>query len=377
MDILFFGTKCAKVLIGLVECAALQLIWDLVHFTFERFKMKVVVVGKGLAGHGIIEALNKKSYSSSIECLWLGPEMTSKKGKEWMPCSLNTTSLVALQGIEKNVSPLGDLLYESFFSTKNFLKKERPEGVQETDRFHLALDPKDEAKMKERHGSLENLTFKNKTFVGVSERAFLFEPTRFFSWWNQKISDESRMSLERREDLVLSLDLEKKIVTTEKGIISFDKLILATGALGLDLVLKEDSTKGKKVVGHYFKKRIDSSLFGEKSFVVTLNGHNLIYNHHEKTIILGGTNQGSGPLAMELSELKKQRDSFLSLFPEWECELRFKREFLFTGVRYKAPKRMPFWRTYNPNIGEINGFYKNGWSLCHHLPEKLINELFE
>ena len=345
--------------------------------------MKIIVVGKGLAGHGVIESLVRKIGNNEIECLWLGPEMSLDNQKAWGPCSLNSTALVSLHGIQKGVSPLGNLLTDSFYATKKFLETHNAEGVEKCYRLHLGTNGKEEEKIFNRFGSLESLTLKERTFSGFKEEAFQIHPINFFKWWDNRLSQICHFKLRKDSQLALSLDSEKKLIRTQSGIEPFDKLIIATGALGLDLKLKREcrlkqKSEGKKVVGHFFRKELERPYqLGEKSFIVTLDGQNLIYNASEKLLTLGGSNQGDGPIAPDLEAIKKQQELFIKTFPEWHQELKFRSDHLYTGVRYKAPRRMPFARLYNNDIGEVNGFYKNGWTLTHFLSDSLISEILK
>lgn len=319
----------------------------------------MAVIGKGLAAMGVIEALIKREIDAEI--LWIGPRI---EDLGWANCSRNSTAVVALQGIKEDISPLGDDLVEAFHKTKEFIKVNNPSGVKRADRYHLS--PDDTEKLKVRFGSLESHKILNLDFEGVYEEAFIFDPTVFLRWWYDRLEKHPHVKLV--DDFIVELTASEARGLKEDY--SFDFVFDARGAFVTDQL--ETIEKIQKVPGHYWvwEDVLDVGL--NEFTVLTLFGHNLIYHHDTKRLVLGGSTEKDDISAPRLDQLHQQRAAFVSLFPNLDDVLCLKKAALFSGVRSKASKRRPTLFFQNENHLIINGFYKNGYTLCHLIGERAV-----
>lgn len=337
--------------------------------------MKLVVVGRGLAAMGLLWNMIKEKKKVD-EIYWIGPFLDPKTHPPAHFCSLNTTALVALQGIKKDLSALGDSLYEAFFLTREFIEEYTPAGVQKVDRFHL-VSPGEDNKIRRRFGALQapasitssNFRPKSEFF---HEEAYIFEPQTFLSWWQDTILSQLNITLV--DDLVTTLD-DHRISTLKGETYCFDRLALCTGALESDLNLSQLHKIPKVAVGHYFHFS-DITFVHEgprESLVLTWKGHNFIYNQSLRTLVWGGSTYSDGITAKREKDLKDDLEDFISVYPE----LKFTgKKSIRTGVRSKGPKRAPILKWDDQrDILILNGLYKNGWSLSHLIGKKAILEI--
>lgn len=323
--------------------------------------MKIAVIGKGLAAMGVIESLQLKY--DDVEIDWIGPSIDDQG---WPNCSRNSTAVVALHGIKEGLSPLGDDLYRAFFQTKDFIEKYRPAGVTKVSRYHVAKEDID--KLESRFGQLERHSFFKRDYLCFFEDAFAFNTDVFLSWWFQKLSSHSGVT--SIEDYIVDILSNEAIGL--KDTYRFDKVIDARGSLFPDALRPV-----KKVPGHYWLWENVDAFPIDENVVFTVNGHNLIYNKDESSLILGGSTEKDGVLAPRKEQLLKQRESFLEVFSEFEASMKIEEASLYTGTRVKGPKRMPFVFLQNENHIVVNGFYKNGYTLCHLMGQRVVESLTE
>lgn len=340
--------------------------------------MNILVLGKGLAAMGFLEALMTKGAPVKGGChvQWIGPDL---EDKGWGNCSRNSTAVVALHGIKRGVSPLGDDLVEAYEKALKFFKENTPSGVQKLTRFHLVKG--DSEKLVQRFGLIENLSVLGKELSGVQEEALVYEPEVFLSWWKERLVQ----GFHDLQDQSLTLSVIDDVVTqiSHDGMIHLqgmsdnyegDRLIDCRGS-GVN-ELASVSLKVKRIPGHYWvwQNQELKTVLGEEGFVLTLNGHNLIYKADAAKVILGGSTEEEGMSAFSFLELEEQRKDFLKLFPQLEEVLTPSDALVFTGKRTKGPKRRPILERNSGTI-VINGLYKNGYSLCYSFGEKALQNL--
>lgn len=321
--------------------------------------MKVAVLGRGLAALGVIEALSK--IKAVPEVHWIGP---SFQDKGWPNCSRNSTAVVALQGIKKGISPLGDDLVDAFCATQNFIHEHTPKGVQKVTRYHFG-----DAKLKERFGYLEQFKMLEGSFTGVVEEAFLFEPLTFISWWHQRLFDQN--NIKETSDFITEITPQKLVGLA--GEYSYDLLFDCRGSMASS----EKNPMVKEAPGHYFLWRADDldgllDLFKE-SVVLTVDGHNLNIDKENGAVILGGSTEKTGLYAPAISQLEEQLKAFIDVLPQLRPLSKINEAKLLTGIRPKGAKRRPLVKKVQENHIFLNGFYKNGYSLCHLLGNKAVS----
>jgi hypothetical protein len=316
---------------------------------------------------GVIEAILLEKPSWIVQ--WIGPKL---EDEGWGNCSRNSTAVVGLHGIQAGISPLGDDLVEAFHQTKSFIEHHRPEGVRPFRRHHLCHGKESDSyeKLIQRFQTIENIHTFNCDFLGVSEDVFVFEPMTFLSWWSQRLLKSKNLTA--IEDFVVEVSPEENWVKGLKGSYLFELIIDCRGS-GLN---NETIVNVKKTPGHYWVWDLEKS--NSENFeevVLTLNGHNLILDKSRNQAILGGSTEKNDVCAPALDQLVSQRNSFTQLIPSLKELLTSKEPRLFTGLRPKAPKRRPLIKKVSSNWVVLNGFYKNGYSLCHSYGKRLLNSL--
>jgi len=317
-----------------------------------------------------------KSANVPNEIYWIAQHNKEDDLSDPYFCSLNTTALIALQGIKEGLSPLGDLLFSSFYTTRDFIEKNQPHGVSKVVRLHLSRDEEDLDKIKNRFGSIENNLSLNDLPLGpgIEEEAYSVDPARFLNWFEKEITT-LLPQLIKINDWAVDLDTSKKELSTLSGQnISYDSLVLCTGALGSDFTYLNEHLpkKFKKSMGHFLHwENIhfeDESFCPEDSFVLTWGGHNLIYRREMKTMIWGGSTYSDDISAPRSKELSTSLTELLTHHP---CLKFTGDQSVRSGVRSKASRRMPIINlSADGCILSLNGFYKNGWTLCHELGRK-------
>jgi hypothetical protein len=315
----------------------------------------IVVVGRGVAGHGVIHYV--KASQIPVSVAWIGHAEAAKTS---LDCSWHSTAIVARQGVKTGISPLGDLLVRSFDECQHFIEKEKPEGVEKVDRLHLSSEGDGAEKLVQRFGvKASQHKLLDSTFTGHHEESYLFYPGVFMPWWSNKL----KKSVAEYNELALEVtrDSESKLwlVKMQKETIKAKKVVMATGAMRRYLNLSEEKLF-KEVAGQYIRW---TNINYEKSFILTLDGHNLIYRHASKELLLSGTNETTDLLLPNdtifkvLAAFKERLGSFI---PSTKAEV-------VCGLRQKGRGRLPVCENLGNEQYIIDSFYKNGYSFCHAL----------
>ncbi len=330
---------------------------------------------------GLLEALiENSSVDLSQFCVdWIGPAISDNG---WSNCSRNSTAVVALHGIKRGVSPLGDDLVDAFDMAYSFYEKNKPPGVSILSRFHLTGLNKE--KLFQRFGHLEEFEIMGKRFEGVSEKALVYEPLTFMNWWQERLLSKAKergLKIHLHQDMVTALKVGSglEVYCLGKSLQgqNVDKIVDCRGS-GVN-ELASAQVKIKRAPGHYWLwqgREIKEDL-GEDPWIYTLNGHNLIYDAKRASLILGGSTEIEGVCAKSFIGLNEQREAFLELFGEGSSigkVLIPHKAQVFTGVRPKGQKRRPLLLK-NENHIVINGFYKNGYSLCYLYGKRALDLL--
>lgn len=314
--------------------------------------MKVLVIGRGVSALALVDKL---SQDLSLSVQWVGPDPLSSFNN----CSIHSTALVARQGIEKGISPLGDLLYDSFFKALDFFKIHNPDGVQKVVREHF---DRGEEKIKRRFGAGVE---KTGGYYSIKEEAFILYPPVFLKWWERRLLKNSQIHL--AEDLISAID--SGVAQGLQDQYTFD---FCFDCRGFGIKDHQSFKENFKVVpGHYLEWEKD---LGEISWVKTCDGHNLIYHHALKKLILGGSSEKSEVMSPTLDQLKEQIKAFVNLDPTLLDVLHLEDALIKTGMRTKASKRMPFQKLLGANQLILGGFYKNGYTLCFSSAEEALLE---
>jgi hypothetical protein len=324
---------------------------------------ELVVLGRGLAGHGVLNSYIDKYATQIPDVLWIGKNPFKRDN---LGCSISSTAMLARQGIVKGISPLGDLLVDSYVSAIKFIELNKPDGVEKTIRYHIGHDDESTLKLVKRFGNqLTTNSFFNNNYRLIEEMCYLFEPDVYLNWWTQKISNDVTI----QDSFVIDIRKENNdwLVYFNDSYIRTKKLVLATGALG-ESFFSKTKKKATVVPGHYLYWE---NIIKDKSFVITIDGHNLMYRKESKTMMLSGTSVKDGSLSKK-SEIYQYLELFKKYTPEHVPstypELRM-------GMRQKGKKRTPYYEEIDVNLFQVDSLYKNGYSFCHEIGKSLALKL--
>lgn len=331
--------------------------------------MNILVIGRGVAALGFLEQLmTSEAFSRSSTIVnWVSAPA------QYPSCSLHSTALVALHGIQKNVSPLGDLLNKGFHTTQNFFEERRPDGVTKLTRYHVDSLANLERRFSHLTEIKNNYFYDYELGLSALEQAYSVHPPRFLAWWVDEIikySKQAQGSLVRVEDLVTSIDARS--ASGVKGDYEFDFCVDGSGALGLKLDLRSE---GSLVQGHYFIFNdvvFDSEKFPE-SFVLTHKGANFIYQKEFGAVVFGGTNEEDEVFCPKSHDLEDELEAFLKVYPFLSFTGKRK---VMSGPRHKGLRRMPK-IIREGNTFHLTGYYKNGFSICHDFAREVMNEILK
>lgn len=322
----------------------------------------IVIVGNGVAAWRVNAELEKKFIEAKI--IRIGSEAFSPK------CSFRTTSINCLRGVQRGISPLGDLMYDSHFEFEHFFKEESPTGVNvgyewqlwseaggNSDKWERRFSDWDE--LSEVEGIKLSLPMK-----AVKSKAYLIDPYEYYQWHNSKLK-----KTEHLDDHVIEVNkIEDKfeVKTQNSKIIIADKLILCAGYMAQDFNFLVDDEKirdylnrSKPVRGTYLEVDFD---YGEKSFSLAIESKHLIYRASDKKLLIGSTSENNNscqiPMEREAFAIYDFVDSHLKDFnlpPKEKWRVKH-------GIRFKGAKRTPWWGQISENCYGVFGLYKNAFS---------------
>jgi hypothetical protein len=314
--------------------------------------MHLVILGQGASSIIIVDQILQSLWGKSIT------KITICGQDEIAPaCSLRSTAVVALRGTQTGLSPLGDELYESYHLAKEEYKKWK--SVKPSPLFHLIDE--DDLKAQRRFKDLTQVEetpfiFQREKRIVKKEDAFIIDTHEFFNecrikypqinfkkiFITQIIKDETHLRL-------IGLNEELKA----------DILFLCQGAYPTFF----EEAPLIPVLGSYLSF---STNFNEESFSISSKGYNLVYQAHQKRLLLGSTTEAkSFNRSPNFFELKNIFNHFIDLLPELKGCIQLDEAVIESGVRAKAKDRRMIVKRINhhPEIWIFNGFYKNGWSL--------------
>lgn len=322
-----------------------------------------LIIGAGVAAFGYLDALkaNQKNKIGIID------------GKRILgSCSESSTSVVSLSGIEENVSPLGDLLYRSFFKADSFFKIHKPDGVDYGKKIYLSANDVEQKILLERHknpiwiSSFNGLSFNQQSFI--VEDAYIIDPISFLSWWEKRLSLKFNPSF--ITDTVIGYQkLESNLFEVElhsKKRLKARQLILASGA-GSTYVPLHDKTLRKLKIGHFVKWSLPE--IDVDSFCLSYKQNNLVWRKSSKELLLSVQDNDEGILLAEKENFWHLYQLFLS-YCSWMP--RLEKGEVIVGSRSKGKKRMPLACELEKGVFYIGDFYKNGYSFCFELGEQLV-----
>ncbi|MBC7712900.1 MAG: hypothetical protein H7177_06150 [Rhizobacter sp.] len=325
----------------------------------------LVVIGNGIAAQYFLWNLSNtdsKSQNFSIAHIY---------SKEIAPpCSLRSSATVSLNGIEEDVSQLGNDMREAFFLFDDLYKNHRPEGVEEITRTVVSTNENDTKKLTRRYKVLKTVTsekLKNH-YPGAEYNSYVITPEVFSNWMSKKISIKKTdypffvKDMTEVENL-FHLKLQNGEVVVAK------KILFAIGAFAKIFEKfysppDSESIELKNMIkaGSYLERNIN---LGDKSFYLSIDGHQVLYrtNSFEQKLIIGSATTVG---AFEATDVALLSELFLKLKDLLTFDIGIISDFkVVTGLRHKGPKRLVICSAIDSEkrLFRINGLYKNGYTL--------------
>lgn len=303
-----------------------------------------IVIGDGVAARSILYFLTKK-YPDARICQKFDNDA-------FVPCSVNTTSVVSMGLFEEGISKLGNILFHAHEFIENFYKLTGIAGVYPCKQYYLPPNIKeDPLKFKQfeaRYGA-DFIDFKG--LQTVAKDAYLINPEKFLGWLKDQYKEQVTSQVER----------VTKLPSTS------GKVILATSAYTSLFYKHANLPEGKPVKGTFFTW---NDFRASESFVLSRGHFNLIYRK-EDGLLLFGANSIEG-----LNQLHAPREVYekLEVFKSYMPELgELGGPSIHTGIRHKGKRRTPFYGEVEEGVYALTGLYKNGWSAGISLAKELVD----
>ena len=338
----------------------------------------LLVVGNGLAAQTLLFEIKKSLQLEDMNCQNFS--VAQIFSEDLAPaCTLRSTSTVSLNGIEEGISELGDTLRNSFYAFEAFFKEHSLPFIEPVRQTIIATDSYKLQALNRRYKKLDQIKIPllKTSYEGVELQSYLVVPEKIHAWFDEHLENSS---INRIKDFLVSFEIDSNgdiLSKTQTGLIlKSRKIIFCTGAYSSIFSSFFPSVQigvnQQVVAGAYLQKKMSFS----QSFLLTVDGLNLLYRRSDQNLILGSASLNSMISLCDISELKSIYTKFSDIC---QVDLGHFEDFnLITGLRHKASKRMPICRFVDQEkkIGVINGFYKNGYSLPFYLSKVMVKELF-
>lgn len=338
----------------------------------------LAVIGNGIAAQSFLWNLSlQESKSQNFSIAHIYSEKLAPA------CTLRSSATVSLNGIDEDVSSLGNDMREAFFLFDELFKKHRPSGVEEVSRTVVSTNENDTKKLTRRYKTLKKVNSPriNTEFDGTEYNSYIITPEVFTKW----LCDHTQ--IKKDEFLLFLKNLEKKddlyhLILEDGKIIKAKKILFAMGAyskifekflvpIGADSVEVKNTIKA----GSYFEKNID---LGPKSFYLSIDGHQVLYrkNPYESKLIVGSATTIG---AYEVADFQALASIFNKVKPLLTFDLGEMTDFkIITGLRHKGPKRLLICDSLDTEktLFRINGLYKNGYTMGFLASKRMYNLIF-
>jgi hypothetical protein len=327
-------------------------------------KVDIIIVGDGIAAKCLIFELNKLNLTNILQI----------SDDDYAPaCSTRTTAINCLRGTKKGISPLGDLIVDSFQLFEKFYGDYNPAGICLTEEIQ-SWDQNHEKWLK-RFGSFQNsksfsqFNFSlQKSLNYYRSDAYIIIPELFYAWWELSLK---RQTLKAQVTNLIQQE-NGWIVDTNAGTYQALKVVLATSymtpILAQNVVqdkIKQKLLHSKKAAGTYLKFKaqdFDQTSFDfHNSFSFVYDEVHFIYRKQSHDVLIGATTNTEE--VIDEVGMQEQYQKLKEIFGEDKLPAFDKAELLM-GVRHKGQKREPYWGEINHNLYAIWGLYKNAFTLA-------------
>jgi len=338
----------------------------------------LAVIGNGIAAQSFLWNLSlQESKSQNFSIAHIYSEKLAPA------CTLRSSATVSLNGIEADVSTLGNDMREAFFMFDDLFKTHRPNGVEVVPRTVVSTNENDTKKLTRRYKTLKKINSNrlNCELDGAEYNSYIITPEVFTKWLrsNTQIKKDEFLlflkNLEKKDDVYHLILEDGKIIKAKKILFAmgayakiFEKFLAPTGAESIEI-------KNTIKAGSYFEQNID---LGDKSFYLSIDGHQVLYrkNSFESKLIIGSATTIG---AFEAPDYQALAAIFNKVKTLLTFDLGEMSDFkLVTGLRHKGPKRLLICEALDEDksLFRINGLYKNGYTLGFLASKRMVNLIF-
>jgi hypothetical protein len=331
----------------------------------------LAIIGNGIAAQSFLWNLSNKkklfaeSKSQDFSIAHIYSERIAPA------CSLRSSATVSLNGIDEDVSPLGNEMREAFFLFDELVKKYHPAGVEEVTRTVISTNENDTKKLMRRYKTLSSVksTKIKSAYPGTQYNSYIITPEIFLSWLSE------HTQVEKTDIPMFVKNLEKRnglyhLILENGEVVEAKKILFAMGAFAkiferFLMPLNAESIEVKNTIkaGSFLERSID---LGPKSFYFSIDGHQALYrkNRHESRLIIGSATTVGAYEAPDLSGLVKIFSKLKNILTINIGEISDYK--ITTGLRHKGPKRMMICEALDSDktLFRINGLYKNGYTMA-------------
>ncbi len=311
----------------------------------------LAIIGSGILGRSLIYALAKEKKHFEKIILFYSDNITP-------PCTLSSTAVVSPRGLAQGLSPLGDMLLDGFKTFADHVSLDRPFGVQKILQYTGATE-KIEDFQKRYSSAKKSRTFLKEEMLMQVDEGYLIDPKTYTDW----LLAEAKFMYQDKMEIVQELVTEVQegeffhVKTINGRSMTFDKVVFACGTY--NRFWQNKIKTSKPVQGSYYEWLEVG--WDTPSFSLTLDGDNLIWDNHQKRLLIGSTSLETNhflPPEKTLKEIYLRLRNLCDLqLPETSSAL------IKVGLREKAQKREPYMVGEN-NKFFLGGLYKNGFTLA-------------
>ncbi|MGB0452427.1 MAG: FAD-dependent oxidoreductase [Bacteriovoracaceae bacterium] len=321
-------------------------------------KKKIAIIGNGIAANTFLFLFLEKMTELNLEKNYVITQFFDEK--MFPNASENAGAVVSTFGAERGLSPLGDVIVDSFKAFKEFSEKHCFDSVRSLEIEHITSKshPENIQKFKKRFSNKE--ISENENFLKTQYLGYSVDPKTYLQELKDKIQKFENCELYTNDGAVVSIENES-LRTFDKNQYFFDKLINCSGAYG-DFLEDEGPWK-KKSFGSYLDIQLPQGLsLDQKLRVFVFNNMNVIYKPSLNLVRVGATTLNEKFIDRPF-EKSKLLQNFFSFLDYKKIEGLNKDDIdiqLVSGIRAKGKKRMPFWGEVKGNHLALTNLYKNG-----------------
>ncbi len=332
--------------------------------------MNIAVVGGGIFSWAFLREFSRlisvQRSQSQQQCLQINMYDGSLAKS---PCSYNSTALVARRAGSYGISPLGDLIQNSWnwwihhYVTMQLGEKQ---GVI------LAPLVYHQASHQKRLPYMESLPVSNFSFLKEGlhrvEPSFLIHPPVFIKYLKEEFKKnmkELSIAWNIHHTHIDSVDVNQNKIFEQQNVHQFDLLVIQPGAYkvnGLSLLEKEEVVYGS------FLEFKDVENFSMRSFTYSSEYH-LYYRLPQKSLQIGIFSSKETSEENEWKNLEQLYDNALQ--DGWRLP-KFSLAHKITGARHKIKNRLPVIGQYQNCYYHLGG-YKIGYLVSLYQAKKLAH----